>query len=84
MRKLAIGLFVAAGVAVAMPAFAQDVYLGAGPVGVGVDVDHRDHREGWRHNARENDTVIVGEHRRHCRVTIVHRHGVTKKIKSCD
>ena len=36
MRKLTIGLLTVAGVALAMPAYADGVYVGAGPVGVGV------------------------------------------------
>jgi len=82
MRKLAIGLLAAAGVALAMPASAQDVYVGAGPVGVGVDVDHHD-RDWHRHYARE-DEVVVHRHHRHCRTTIIHDGGITKKIRRCD
>lgn len=81
MRKLAIGLCAATGLALAMPAFAQDVYVGAGPVGVGVDVDHgRD----WRRHYDRDDTVVVRERGRHCRVTIIHEGGMTKKIRRCD
>ena len=36
MRKLAIGILAAAGVALSVPASAQGVWIGAGPVGVGV------------------------------------------------
>ncbi len=35
MKKVTFGLIVAAGVALAMPANAQEVWVGAGPVGVG-------------------------------------------------
>ncbi len=35
MRKLAVGLLAAAGIALALPAHAQGVWFGAGPVGVG-------------------------------------------------
>src|SRR5512137_109687 len=38
MRKLAIGILAAAGVALSVPANAQGVWVGAGPVGVGVGV----------------------------------------------
>jgi hypothetical protein len=38
MRKLAIGILAAAGVALSVPASAQGVWIGAGPVGVGVGV----------------------------------------------
>ena len=36
MRKLAVGLLAAAGIALSLPANAESVYIGAGPVGVGV------------------------------------------------
>jgi len=36
MRKLAIGILAAAGIALSAPANAQGVWVGAGPVGVGV------------------------------------------------
>ena len=36
MKKLAIGLLAAAGIAMSVPANAQGVWVGAGPVGVGV------------------------------------------------
>ena len=36
MKKLAIGLLAAAGIAMSMPANAQGVWVGAGPVGQGV------------------------------------------------
>ena len=84
MRSIAIGILALAGAAIAAPAVAQDVYVGAGPVGVGVDVD-RDHHRDWRHHyAYDDDAVVVhrGDHR-HCRTTVVHRYGETKKIRRC-
>ena len=83
MRKLAIALLAATGVALAMPAHADGVYVGAGPVGVGVGIDSN-HHEGWRnHYARDRDEVVIKEHRRHCKTTIIHDGPVTKKIKRC-
>ena len=38
MKKFAIGLVAAAGIALSAPAMAQGVFVGAGPVGVGVGV----------------------------------------------
>jgi hypothetical protein len=78
MRALTIGLLAAAGIAIALPTHAEDAYIGVGPRGVGVGVrdhDHdRDRDRDWRHHyAREHD----------CRVTIVHEHGMTKRIKHC-
>ena len=81
MRKLTIGFLTVAGVALAMPAYADGVYVGAGPVGVGVETGHRDE---WRHHyAQDRDEVVIREHRRHCRTTIIHDGPVTKKIKRC-
>jgi hypothetical protein len=83
IRKLAFGLLAATGIALAMPANAQDVYIGAGPVGVGVDVDNHRDRD-WRRHYDRDDTVVVRERSRHCRVTIIHEGGFTKKIRRCD
>ena len=72
MRALTIGLLTAAGIAIALPAYAEDVHVGVGPAGVGVGV--RDHDRDYRHHyARERD----------CRITIIHEGGVTKRIKRC-
>ena len=44
MRTLMLGLLAAAGLAVAVPAVAQDVYVGGRGAGVEFDVGrHRDH-----------------------------------------
>lgn len=78
MRTLLIGMLAATGIALAaVPANADGVYVGAGPVGVGVGV-HRDHD--WRRD--RDETVVV--HRRHCRVTVIHEDGYTKRIRRCD
>jgi hypothetical protein len=76
MRALTIALLAAAGIAIAVPTHAEDAYVGVGPAGVGVGVrDHdRDGDRHWRHHyARDRD----------CRVTIIHRDGMTKRIKRC-
>lgn len=82
MRLLTIALFTAAGLAVAVPAFAEDVYVGGrvGGVGVGVDVGS------GRHHDR---TVVRREYREgyaaaRCKTVIIHEGNVTKKIKRCD
>jgi hypothetical protein len=41
MRAMTIGLLAAVGIAIVLPAHAEDAYVGVGPVGVGVGV--RDH-----------------------------------------
>jgi len=81
MRNLVVGLLAATAVALAMPANAQDVYVGAGPVGVGVDVDH--HND-WRRHYDRDDSVVVHERHHHCHVTIIHDGDMTKKIRRCD
>jgi hypothetical protein len=78
MRALMVGLLTALGIAIVVPAYAEDAYIGVGPRGVGVDVrDHdRDRDRDWRHHyARDRD--------RDCRITIIHEGGMTKRIKRC-
>jgi len=88
MRLLTIALLTASGVALAAPAMAQDVYVGAGPrgVGIGVDTGPRVYREGYR----DRDVVVQrrvyteGSARgENCRTTIIKRDGMTKKIRRC-
>ena len=74
MRAFTIGLLAVAGIAIAVPAHAEDAYIGVGPVGVGVGDHDRDRDRDWRHHYARD---------RHCRVTIVHEDGMTKKIKRC-
>jgi hypothetical protein len=86
MRTFAIGLIAAAGLALVVPAAqADDVHVGVGVNGLHVGIGDRDHdRRHWRHHyARERD-VIVHRDRRHCRVTVIHKDGMTKRIKRCD
>jgi hypothetical protein len=80
MKLATLALLTVGTIAIAAPALADD-FVGArvGPVGVGVDVGHRD-----------RDRVVVRERDRdgyargHCKTTIIHRDGMTKKIKKCD
>ena len=76
MRSMTIGLLMAVGIAMVVPAHAEDAYVGIGPRGVGVGVrDHdRDRDRDWRHHYASD---------RHCRVTIIHENGMTKRIKRC-
>ncbi len=84
MRILAMSVLAAVGLAVALPAYADSVSVGVGGVGVGVHEHDRD--IGERRIIREHRRVTVGlgEHRSRCKVVIVHRDGMTKKIKRCD
>ena len=90
MRKLAIGILAAAGVAVSVPtsvpANAQGVWVGAGPVGVGVGVgpvhdgyyDHGYYGPGYRSYAYDNDDY---GYRRHCRTVREDFNGRVRTIR---
>ena len=82
MRKFAFAIVTAVGVGIAVPAAAEDVYIGAGPNGVGIGVDNGYHRH-YRNEYYDSDAVVVREHGRHCKTTIVHRYGETKKVRRC-
>ncbi len=93
MKKLLFAVFAAGGLAVATPALAQGVYVGAGPGGVGVGVDagpryhdsyrYRDYDDDYRHRTY-GSRVIVHEARPRCRTTIIRDEvGVRKTIRRC-
>lgn len=82
MRKLAIGLLAATGIALSLPAAnAQGVWVGAGPVGVGVGVGPYAYDDGYawgpRYRYRDYD---YGD----CSVTRIYRHGHVTYIRRCD
>ncbi len=81
MRILAMSVLAAVGLAVAMPAYADNVSVGVG--GVGVHEHDRDVGEHRVIREHRRVTVGLGEHRSHCKIVIVHREGMTKKIKRC-
>jgi hypothetical protein len=87
MRLLTIALLTASGVALAAPAMAQDVYVGAGPrgVGIGVDTGPRVYRDGYRDRDVVERRVSTDGYARggNCRTTIIKRDGMTKKIRRC-
>ena len=84
MRVVTLALLAAAGLAIATPASAEDAIIGArvGPVGVGVDVGttHRDRDVVVERRGHRDRDFARGD----CRTTIIHRDGMTKKIKRCD
>ena len=85
MRAVTIGLLAAVGIAIVLPAHAEEAYVGVGPVGVGVGVGVgvRDHDRDWRHHyARDRDDVVIRRDR-DCRMTVIHEDGMTKRIKRC-
>ena len=78
MRTLSFGIVAAVGIAVAAPAFADEVRVGVGPVGVGIEHHDRDRDRIVRHR-----DVTVGYGHRDCKTVIIHKDGMTKKIRRC-
>jgi hypothetical protein len=80
MRKLTLGILTVAGLAVAAPAVAQDVYIGGRGVGVEIDNGHR-YRDRELRIRTEGYDRSYGER---CRTTIIRSSdGSVKKIKRC-
>jgi hypothetical protein len=79
MKKLAIGLL---GIAMSVPANAQGVWVGAGPVGVGVGPSwgyyDRGYAPGYRSYAYDN-----GYAGRHCRIVRENFNGHIRKVRQC-
>ena len=75
---LGIGMMAIAGIAMAQPASAEDVYVRGPGVSIGVDTGHRD-RVIERRVVRDRDFA-----RGDCRTVIIKRDGYTKKIRRCD
>jgi len=91
MRKIAIGMLVATGVAASAmisPAGAQGFWVGAGPVGVGVGVGpgwgYNDgyYDPGYRSYAYDNDDYAYVT-RRHCRIVREDFNGHIRRIRHC-
>jgi hypothetical protein len=80
MRTIALGMLAAIGIAMAVPANADEVRVGVGPVGVSVG-DHDHHDRAWRHR---HERITVGAAHRDCKTVIIHKEGMTKKIRRCD
>jgi hypothetical protein len=88
MRKLAIGILAAAGVALSVPASAQGVWIGAGPVGVGVGVGtgyYGGYYDGYDYGPRYRSYAYDDgyTYRRHCRVVRENINGYVRKIRRC-
>jgi hypothetical protein len=82
MKKLAIALLATAGVALSVPASAQGVWVGAGPVGAGVGVGwgyYDGYRPGYRSYAYDDGYG----YRRHCRIVREEFNGRIRKIRQC-
>jgi hypothetical protein len=83
MKGTLIVVTALAGLTMASPAFAQDIYVGGrhGGIGVGVDVD-----PGYRRAYREREVYTSGYDRSYerCRTTIIRRDdGSVRKIRRC-
>lgn len=80
MRKLAIALLVAAGAAISVPAYADGLWVGAGPVGVGIGVGpfHYDGPYGYYDN--DDHAYVRG---RHCRTVTVDDGFGVRRIHRC-
>ena len=88
MRKLAIGILAAAGVALSVPASAQGVWIGAGPVGVGVGVGtgyYGGYYDGYDYGPRYRSYAYDDgyTYRRHCRVVRENINGYVRKVRRC-
>jgi hypothetical protein len=84
MRVFSIGLLVTAGLVMAAPASAEDVYVGGRAGGVGVDVDSGYHRDrDWRSDRYRTEGYDRHERFERCRTTIIREGGTVRKIRRC-
>ena len=87
MKGTLIFVAAVAGLAVAVPAFAEDVWVGgrAGGVGVGVDVDNGYHRNWDRDRVyRRTEGFDRAESFERCRTTTIRRDdGSVRTIRRC-
>jgi hypothetical protein len=90
MKKFALVLLATAGVALSVPASADGVYVGAGPVGVGVSDGHNYYGgPGYREADRVEHTrtyVHADDYAsaRHCRVKIIRHGDHVTRVRRCD
>ena len=83
MRALAFGIIATVGIAMAVPAYADDVRVGVGVGGAAVGVHHDRDRDVRVRHVRRDVTVGIGHRDRVCKTIVIHNHGVTKKIRRC-
>ena len=85
MKKLAIGLLAAAGIAMSVPASAQGVWVGAGPVGVGVGPSYGYDRGYYGHGYGPGyrSYAYDGGYGRHCRIVRENFNGHMRKVRQC-
>jgi hypothetical protein len=83
MSKVTLVLLAVAGIALSVPANADGVYAGAGPVRVGLSDGH--HRDGDR--VEQTRTYVHSRDytsARHCRVKIIQRGDHVTRVRRCD
>ena len=83
MRAIAFGILTVVGIAVAAPAFADDVRVGVGSGGVAIEHRDRDRDDVRVRHVRREVTVGMGHRDRVCKTVVIHSHGMTKKIRRC-
>jgi hypothetical protein len=93
MRNILIATVAVVGLGLALPASAEDFYVGGGGVGIGVDVDGPGyHRDGYRDRDYDRGDRVYRrtegfdryESAERCRTTIIRRDdGSVKKIRRC-
>ena len=82
MRALAFGLIAAAGLALAIPASAEELRVGVPGVGVEIGSGHRD--RDYDRGYRRTEGFDRHEGRGRCETTIIRRDdGSVKKIRRC-
>lgn len=89
MRKITLGLLAAAAVALAVPANAEDYYVGAPGVGVQFDTHH--HYRDWDRDRDRDVRVYRGTEGfdrwrgEGCRTTVIRRaDGTVERVRRCN
>lgn len=81
MRRIAIALFATMATALATPALAQGLYIGAGPGGIGIGIGSDYHGDGYGHRYRNYEGAY--RYASECRwVTIETRSGL-RQVRRC-
>jgi hypothetical protein len=76
---IGIGVLAIAGVALVQPASAEELVVRGPGVGIAVGEHHRD-RDVIERRVHREHIFARGE----CKTIIIHREGMTKKIRKCD
>jgi len=98
MRRIGIALLATAGIALATPAFAQGVYFGAGPGGIGIGVGPGPGYNGGYYNdgyapaygyqsgyQSYGDSYAYSPGYQRCRTIMIQtRYGNLRRVRRCD